>query len=41
MMRSSNPTSGHESRKSLEIYSKLSITDAQEVYNSVIDQFPV
>lgn len=35
------PYSGHESRKSLEIYSKLSITDAQKTYNSAINDFPV
>lgn len=35
------PYSGHESRKSLEIYSKLSITDAQKSYNDVIADFPV
>jgi integrase/recombinase XerD len=35
------PYSGHESRKTLEIYSKLSISDAQEVYNDVINKFPI
>ena len=35
------PYSGHESRQSLEIYSKLSIGDAQESYENVIDKFPV
>jgi len=35
------PYSGHESRKSLEIYSKLSIGDAQEEYESIIGKFPV
>lgn len=35
------PYSGHESRQSLEIYSKLSITDAQKSYNKVINSFPV
>jgi len=35
------PYSGHESRKSLEIYSKLSIADAQQEYNKAIDKFPV
>lgn len=35
------PYSGHESRKSLEIYSKLSITDAQNKYNEVINEFPI
>lgn len=33
------PYSGHESRKSLEIYSKLAITDAQQEYNEVINKF--
>ena len=33
--------SGHESRKTLEIYSKLSITEAQEAYNEVINKFPI
>ncbi|MFM9277548.1 hypothetical protein [Paenibacillus jiagnxiensis] len=32
--------SGHESRKSLEIYSKLAITNAQQEYNEVINKFP-
>jgi len=35
------PYSGHESRQSLEIYSKLSIGDAQKEYNKVIEKFPV
>lgn len=35
------PYSGHESRQSLEIYSKLSIGDAQTQYDKVIDKFPV
>lgn len=35
------PYSGHESRQSLEIYSKLSIGDAQVEYDNVIDKFPV
>lgn len=35
------PYSGHESRQSLEIYSKLSIGDAQEIYENVIAKFPV
>jgi len=33
------PYSGHESRKTLEIYSKLSIVEAQEAYNDVINKF--
>src|SRR6202163_2365274 len=35
------PYSGHASRKSLEIYSRLSINEAQEEYNSVIGRFPI
>lgn len=35
------PYSGHESRQSLEVYSKLAITEAQEKYNQVINKFPV
>ena len=35
------PYSGHDSRKSLEIYSKLSITEAQQGYNEVMKKFPV
>lgn len=35
------PYSGHESRKSLEIYSKLSISDAQTEYEDVIGKFPI
>ncbi len=35
------PYSGHESRKSLEIYSKLSLSDAQEQYEHVMDKFPI
>lgn len=35
------PYSGHESRQSLEIYSKLSITDAQSEYENVIKRFPI
>ena len=33
--------SGHETRQSLEIYSKLSLSEAQEVYNDNIDKFPI
>ncbi|MEM6339361.1 MAG: tyrosine-type recombinase/integrase, partial [Pseudomonadota bacterium] len=35
------PYSGHESRLSLEIYSKLAINDAQEQYEKVISKFPI
>ncbi|MFC4548347.1 hypothetical protein ACFO25_18890 [Paenactinomyces guangxiensis] len=33
------PYSEHASRKSLEVYSKLAITDAQDVYERVILSF--
>lgn len=35
------PYSGHAKRDSLEIYSKLSLKDAQAKYNDVIGDFPV
>ncbi|SPF54575.1 putative Integrase/recombinase XerD [Candidatus Desulfosporosinus infrequens] len=35
------PYSVHESRKSLEIYSRLAITDAQKEYNKVINRFTI
>jgi integrase/recombinase XerD len=35
------PYSGHESRKSLEIYSRLSLTAAQDAYEQAIKQFPI
>jgi len=35
------PYSGHKTRKSLEVYSTLSIAEAQEEYDKVIDKFPV
>ncbi len=35
------PYSGHASRKSLEVYSRLSINEAQDEYNSVIGRFPI
>jgi integrase/recombinase XerD len=35
------PYSGHQSRQSLEVYSKLSITDAQKEYEKAIKHFPV
>ncbi len=34
------PYSGHATRTSLEIYSRLALADAQHTYDSVIDQFP-
>ncbi len=35
------PYSGHETRQSLEIYSRLALADAQKEYQDVIDRFPV
>jgi integrase/recombinase XerD len=35
------PYSGHDSRKSLEVYSKLSIAEAQQNYNGIIGRFPI
>ena len=35
------PYSGHESRQSLEVYSKLSLAAAQDVYDDNIKDFPV
>jgi integrase/recombinase XerD len=35
------PYSGHSSRQSLEVYSKLAITEAQDEYDRVIPDFPV
>ena len=35
------PYSGHESRQSLEIYSRLSIEEVQKEYNNAIGKFPV
>jgi len=35
------PYSGHESRKSLEIYSKLAISDVQNEYDNIIKKFPI
>ncbi|GMU26343.1 MAG: hypothetical protein AMXMBFR16_12480 [Candidatus Uhrbacteria bacterium] len=35
------PYSGHASRQSLEIYSRLTIADAQEEYDEVMGRFPV
>jgi integrase/recombinase XerD len=35
------PYSGHSSRQSLEVYSRLSIREAQEVYDQVMGNFPV
>jgi integrase/recombinase XerD len=35
------PYSGHATRKSLEIYSRIAITDAQQTYEKAIGSFPV
>ncbi len=35
------PYSGHTSRKSLEVYSFLALSDAQEKYNEVMENFPL
>ena len=35
------PYSGHDSRQSLEVYSRLSINDAQKEYNENIGKFPI
>ncbi len=35
------PYSGHESRESLEIYSRLSIAEAQQHYNQAMGKFPI
>lgn len=35
------PYSGHESRQSLEIYSRLSLSDAQPVYEQAMQRFPI
>jgi hypothetical protein len=34
------PYSGHESRQSLEIYSRVALAKTQDQYDAVIDQFP-
>jgi len=35
------PYSGHETRQSLEVYSKLSLFEAQDVYDKNIKDFPI
>lgn len=35
------PYSGHESRQSLEIYSRLSLGEAQPVYEQAMEHFPI
>lgn len=35
------PYSGHETRQSLEVYSKLSLSEAQDSYDDNIKDFPI
>ena len=35
------PYSGHASRQSLEIYSRVALADAQQAYDQTIGRFPV
>ena len=35
------PYSGHATRQSLEIYSRLSLADAQPSYNAAMEHFPI
>ena len=35
------PYSGHETRASLEVYSKLSLANAQDIYDDKIKDFPI
>jgi integrase/recombinase XerD len=35
------PYSGHATRQSLEIYSKLSLADAQPSYDQAMERFPI
>jgi integrase/recombinase XerD len=35
------PYSGHATRQSLEIYSRLSLADAQPPYNQAMEHFPI
>jgi integrase/recombinase XerD len=35
------PYSGHATRQSLEIYSRIALTDAQDAYNQAITRYPV
>ncbi len=35
------PYSGHESRQSLEVYSKLSLGECQDEYENQIKKFPI
>lgn len=35
------PYSGHETRQSLEVYSRLSLAESQKAYDEIIDKFPI
>lgn len=35
------PYSGHSSRQSLEVYSRLSLNEAQSAYDNVMPNFPL
>jgi integrase/recombinase XerD len=35
------PYSGHETRQSLGVYSKLSLAESQKAYDNIIDKFPI
>ncbi len=35
------PYSGHATRQSLEVYSRLSLADAQPSYNQAMERFPI
>ncbi len=35
------PYSGHATRQSLEVYSRLSLADAQPSYNQAMEHFPI
>jgi integrase/recombinase XerD len=35
------PYSGHATRQSLEIYSRIALTDAQDAYNQAITSYPI
>jgi integrase/recombinase XerD len=35
------PYSGHSNRQSLEVYSRLSLADAQAAYDAAMESFPV
>ena len=35
------PNSGHSTRQSLEVHSRLALADAQDQYETVINQYPI